>query len=679
MVAISLAAGAKGADLATPTDAPDATPAPAAPFGVLSGAWDSANFLGDLGGLRSTLGKAGITLGVTENAEMFGNATGGAQQGFSGNGLTTVTLQLDTKPAFGLDGGLFNVSGLHIWGGNLTETNLLALQTLTGIEADHGVRLWELWYQQKFGDKFDVKVGEQSIDQEFMTSVSAGFFLNSAMGWGALPALNLPGGGPAYPLAALGVRGRYQVSDAVTVLGGVYSGSPLPWGSDGSQESNPYGVKFPVNGVLAIAELQYTINGGVGGDKPDANGPLPGTYKLGGWYDSLPFDDQQFDQFGVPLASPASNGVPATHNGDYSIYAIADQTIYRTKDGVRNVTAFIRPMFTTMQDRNLVSFSVNGGLTVHQPFEGRANDVLGLGFGVVQVSSGAANADQDMQIYQPDVFTPVRTSETFLEATYQAQVLPSVVVQPDIQYIMNPAPGSQTRTTRPRRSTTNLSSASGRTSRSEGRPSSGRQPRRRAKRVRLELAVALRLEPLVARGLQFGPRRFQIGAELGAREQSGGCRCAQQATLLHVARPMRVADQSTVAERAVAREDLCRAVRRDRGENHGPGGANRGMSGRVRTAGAHGFFRERGACWLAVEHERPGMLVFVFRGAVAAPASASIRCSRLNSVGVSSAVIGAPTAHENAPAALGKVRSASRAASLNRSVPCIVSASFATC
>jgi porin len=203
-----------------------APPTAEAPFGVLSGAWDSKNFLGEIGGLRTTLDAAGITLNITENAELFGSVTGGARQSFSGNGLTTMTLELDTKKAFGFDGGTFSVSGLHIWGGNLTETNLLALQTLTGIEADRSLRLWELWYDQKFGDKFDLKIGAQSIDQEFMTSVSAALFINSAMGWGALPAVNLPGGGPAYPLASLGVRGQAQITDALTILGGSTAAAP---------------------------------------------------------------------------------------------------------------------------------------------------------------------------------------------------------------------------------------------------------------------------------------------------------------------------------------------------------------------------------------------------------------------------------------------------------------------
>ena len=157
----------------TPPGGGAATSSAAGPFGYLSPSWQGQNLLGDMWGLRPALGKYGVTLGILENVETFGNLTGGVQQGFEANGLTTVTLQMDTQKAFGLSGGLFNVSGLQIWGGNLTTNNLLVLQTLTDIEAPVGVRLWELWYQQKFGDKFDLKIGEQSLDEEFIISPSA--------------------------------------------------------------------------------------------------------------------------------------------------------------------------------------------------------------------------------------------------------------------------------------------------------------------------------------------------------------------------------------------------------------------------------------------------------------------------------------------------------------------------
>ena len=311
------------------------TPAPASPgpWGVLNGDWQNANFLGDIGGLRPVLAKYGVSVQLYEEAETFGNLTGGVRQGFEVNGVTTAQVQLDTKPFFGLPGGIFSVSGFHIWGGDLSASNLLNLQTVSGLEAPASLRLWELWYQQNFGPRFDVKVGEQSLDNEFMMSQNAGYFLNSVMGWPMLPAANLPGGGPAYPLAGLGVRARAHPSDAVMILVGVFNGSSIPLNSPNTPLSNPNGVSFPLNtGVLAIAELQYTFPGPTPSGKPAVDGPLSGAYKIGAWYDSEDFDNQQYDNLGVPLASPEINGLPARKQGNYAIYAVADQTIWRSAD-----------------------------------------------------------------------------------------------------------------------------------------------------------------------------------------------------------------------------------------------------------------------------------------------------------------------------------------------------------
>jgi porin len=423
-------------------------PAPSAalgvdkPFGVLSGDWSNANLLGDIGGLRPALAEYGITLSLYEEAETFGNLTGGVRQGFEVNGVTTAQVQLDTKPLFGLAGGILSISGFHIWGGDLSASNLMNLQTVSGLETEASIRLWELWYQQNFGPRFDVKIGEQSLDNEFMMSENAGYFLNSVMGWPMLPSANLLGGGPAYPLAGLGVRARAHPSDAVTIMAGVFNGSPIPQNSPNTPLSNPNGVSFPLNtGVLAIAELQYTTAAPASSGKPAAAGPLPGTFKIGAWYDSENFDSQQVDTMGLPLASPESNGMPAQKQGNYALYAIADQMIWRSSDATRTISAFVRPMFTTLQDRNLISFSVNGGLTLHDPLPGRDNDVFGVGFGVAQVSSGAANDDRQLQVYNPYTYHPVRGAETFLEATYQIQDLPSWQVQPDVQYVINPGGG----------------------------------------------------------------------------------------------------------------------------------------------------------------------------------------------------------------------------------------------
>src|SRR5271163_3088549 len=200
----------------------------AAPFGFLSGISRSNYLLGDMWGLRTLLSQYGMSFALQETSEVLGNATGGDRRGFEYDGLTQMVLQLDTQRAFGWYGGTFNASALQIHGRSLSADNLGTLQTSSGIEADRATRLWELWYDQKFldEDRLDLKVGQQSLDQEFMVSQNANLFVNTMFGWPMLPSADLPGGGPAYPLSAPGVRLRAKPTDSLTFLTGVFSGSP---------------------------------------------------------------------------------------------------------------------------------------------------------------------------------------------------------------------------------------------------------------------------------------------------------------------------------------------------------------------------------------------------------------------------------------------------------------------
>ena len=182
--------------------------APAAPTAPgLLGSWTckARTCLATCGGCGPPWPSTASLLTILENVETFGNVSGGVKQSLEPKGLTTVTLQMDTEKAFGLKGGTLNVSGLQVYGGELNADNLMVLQTLSDIDAPVGIRLWELWYQQKFSDKFDVKIGEQSLDEEFIIAPTGNsLFINGVSGWPGLPTVDLPGGGPVYPLAALG-------------------------------------------------------------------------------------------------------------------------------------------------------------------------------------------------------------------------------------------------------------------------------------------------------------------------------------------------------------------------------------------------------------------------------------------------------------------------------------------
>src|SRR5271154_1661442 len=220
----------------------------------LSGLARTNFLLGNMGGVRPFLSQYGISLALQETSEVLGNVTGGIHRGFEYDGLTQMLLQLDTNRAFGWYGGTFNASALQIHGRSVSADNLATLQTASGIEADRGTRLWELWYQQKFldQDRLDVRIGQQSLDQEFMVSQNALLFVNTMFGWPMLPSADLPGGGPAYPLSALGVRLRGKPTDSITIMGGIFNGSPT--GRDGINNS---GTGFRLDGgALVIAEMQ---------------------------------------------------------------------------------------------------------------------------------------------------------------------------------------------------------------------------------------------------------------------------------------------------------------------------------------------------------------------------------------------------------------------------------------
>jgi len=404
------------------------------------------NFLlGNMGGLRTFLSRWGMSFALQETSEVLGNVSGGQHQGFDYDGLTTMLLQLDTNRAFHWYGGTFNASALQYHGRSLSSDNLGTLQTASGIEADRATRLWELWYDQKFleEDRLDVKIGQQSLDQEFIVSQNALLFVNTMFGWPMVPSADLPGGGPAYPLSALGVRFRARPVDPLTFLVGVFNGSPSPNNSiPDAQQADPSGTSFPLNGgTLAIAEMQYSYPSL--GTMVYANGsqPLARTYKLGLWYDTESFPDLRQDNAGISLASPATTGIPEQHRGDYSIYAVADQLVWQDEDEAdRTINVFARAMGTPEVDRNLVVFSANLGMNFHEPIEHRDDDSFGIGLGYAKVSSQAAALDRDTAFFS-GTLTPIRSSETFVEVTYQYEVAPWLQLQPDFQYVFNPGGG----------------------------------------------------------------------------------------------------------------------------------------------------------------------------------------------------------------------------------------------
>lgn len=425
MAAVTAAAAAANTSAARAQDAA----APSQPSSI----WTQDTLTGDWDGERTALKNEGLTFTLASIDEVFGVLSGGLRQQPSYEGRSEFTVDSDLQKLVGWTGASAHITVYQIRNsGSNVGNNSGTLADPSNIDAWPTTRLFTLWYQQAFAnDRFSLRLGQLAADDEFMISPTAGGLINSTWGWPNSFADDLPSGGPAYPLATPGVRAKFNATDNVTVLSAVFSGDPA--GADctdtNRQKCDPFGTRFSFSGgAFAISELQYAVNQG----KDDKG--LPGVYKLGFWYHTADFADEQFGLTPagavVSLASPLVSS-PLFHQGNFAVYGIADQTVWRGTD--RSLNLFLRAS-ASPPDRNLITYYVDGGAGFTGLVPGRKDDVLTLGAVYQQISPDLAALDREFGY-------AVRDHELVFEASYTAQVAPWWTVQPDIQYFVHPNGG----------------------------------------------------------------------------------------------------------------------------------------------------------------------------------------------------------------------------------------------
>lgn len=385
-------------------------------------------WLGDPGGARSAAAKKGVSLCLTYTGEVLGNVSGGIRRGAIYEDKWELDLDLDFEKLVGWSGASFHGSALQIGGKGLSGNEIGNLLTVSNIEAPPSTRLFELWFQQNFlGDKISIRAGQLSADSEFAISDYAGLFMNATFGFPAALALDLPNGGPAYPFATPGVRVKIAPTDNFSVMAAIFNGDPIGPGR------NPHGINFRTQDPpLYMAEAKYAYKFGSGDDA------LPGAFHLGGWYHAGRFNDLRFDTLGLSLANPASNGIPARHEGEGGVYAMLDQLLYKVPGTEDNgLGMFLRLAAAPEEDRNFIDFYVDGGLTYKGLFPGRGDDTIGLGAAFANVSNSISGLDRDTRFFT-GVNIPIHDFEAAVELTYQFQIVPGWTVQPDFQYIFHP-------------------------------------------------------------------------------------------------------------------------------------------------------------------------------------------------------------------------------------------------
>jgi porin len=398
-----------------------------------SSIWDQATLTGDWGGARTALKDRGVDIGLDYIGETFSVLSGGIKRRSSYEGRLEFTVDTDLQKLIGWPDAKTHVTvyQIHSTGRNALD-NTGSIADPSNIDAWQTTRLFTLWLEQSFGERFSVRIGQLAGDDEFDTSKTAGGLINGTFGWPSAHAADFTSGGPAYPLATPGVRVKVNATERLTVLAAVFSGNPAgPNCNDLPQVCNRYGTTFSFSGgALWIGEAQYAVD--LGG--------LPGVYKLGGLYATADFSDLHFGvgPGGVPLTlADPSMPDPIRHRGNWVVYGVADQMVWRGRASSLNV--FVRGGVAP-SDRNLVSYYVDGGVGVKGLLPGRADDTLTFGAAYSKISSQAVALDRDFLAFNGAPYA-VRSAETLLEVSYAAQIAPWWIVQPDLQYIWHPSGG----------------------------------------------------------------------------------------------------------------------------------------------------------------------------------------------------------------------------------------------
>jgi porin len=421
---LALAAPAARADL--PRFSPEGLPEPSL------GEWLPRG--GDPFGQRRALAERGLFFNLWYRQDVLGNVSGGLRRGFITQLLFEPSFLVDFEKLAGLP-GLTAFSNVFVIGntGRIRRDYVGGINTIAAIEAVPGVRLSEAWLEQRFWDgRAGLRAGQIVADVEFFFSEIGTMFLQAD--FPTITAVNLPGGGPAYPLSTPGARLRVEPRADLTFLAAVFNGNPSGPGARDEQLLNRNGLNFRTRDpALLMGEMQWRRNAG------DEEPGLATRLKLGGWAQLGRFDDKRLDSAGGLLADPGGTGAALRRQGTWGVYAVLDQQLWRPAgaDAQGGINFFGR-IAGAPQDRSLVSFYFDTGLVFANLVPGRPQDRFGFSLLYAQFSNGARAFARDASRLT-GVALNVPNFEMNLELSYVAEIRPGLNLQPMFTYVWNPA------------------------------------------------------------------------------------------------------------------------------------------------------------------------------------------------------------------------------------------------
>lgn len=362
---------------------------------------ENAHLLGDWYGLRDKLVERGITSELVITTDLVRNVSGGVESHGTVLGNLDMTFEMDTAKAGLWNNGTFFI---YILGNTVNNRYLSDLvgdtQVTSNIEAEEALRIYEAWYEHLFADtSISLLFGLHDYNGEFDALEYSGLFSNSS--FGIQPAIS-QSGPSIFPNTSLAGRLKYNPTEDMYLMAALYDGV-----SGDPDHSSRTDIRFDAgDGIFTGFE------GGISHGTPMS----PEYYKiaLGTWLHTA--ETEHFD---------------GTSGDDNSgIYFIAEKTLYAENNQGEGLGGFIE--YGWADDVNQVTLYWGAGINYVGLLPHRNGDVFGLAIAV-------ARNGEDFMEYTKAEGNGINHTETAIELTYRAEILDWLVLQPDVQYVLNPS------------------------------------------------------------------------------------------------------------------------------------------------------------------------------------------------------------------------------------------------
>jgi porin len=399
----------------------------------------SSHLLGDLGGLRTSLHEFGIDLRADLISEAAGNVSGGRSQAFRDASQFDFGADIDLG-RLGIDpNGSLHITFNQRWGRSLSQDavgSLVSVQEIYGAGQDF--RLSELSFEQSFlNHHIDISLGRVVPENDFASSPvlwdhAALYCLFQNNGICGTP-IGMPAnsGYGSYPVSTWGGRIRVAPTDTTFVQTGIYAVNPtLAQASNGLKISNSGGT-----GAFIPLEFGWrpghTITGA-----PTTDGPLPGDYRIGVYYDTSRATDPYQTLPGQNLPPVAMR----SYDGRYGFYVMAAQTVWRQPTGtpgdMRSLSLFAAVDVGDPQT-SIYRVFADAGVVLKGTFPGRDDDTIGFAVTDTEVNSRRDDVEALLAAEGNDIIG-IQSREMAFELNYAAPIYRGVSLEPGMQVVLHP-------------------------------------------------------------------------------------------------------------------------------------------------------------------------------------------------------------------------------------------------